>query len=49
MLIDKVLCERDVVYAAGGEPGLILKLRGEDLCRASGGRVALLGHPDTSL
>lgn len=45
VLVHKDLCHRDVVYAPAGERGLVLKIRGEDLCRATGGEDALLGHP----
>lgn len=44
VLADKSIGERDVVYCWAGEPGLVLKLRTQDLLDASDAREALLGH-----
>lgn len=46
-LVDKALPAREVLYAPGGQPQLVLKLRGEDLLRATGGTGATLGSPAT--
>lgn len=46
MLLDKHLLALEVVYAPAGEPGVILKIRPEDLLRATGAIPVLLGEPD---
>ena len=46
-VLDADLAEVDVLYAAGGDPGVMLVLRAEDLIRATAARVAVLAEePD---
>lgn len=45
VLVDKTLVDRDVLYAPGGQPGLVLKIRGGDLLAAAGGTTGILGQP----
>lgn len=41
-VLDAALAEADVLYAAGGDPGVMLVLRSEDLIRATAATVAPL-------
>ena len=43
-LVDKNLLAYEVVYAPAGEPSVLLKIRSEDLVRATGATPALLGE-----
>jgi Cys-tRNA(Pro)/Cys-tRNA(Cys) deacylase len=40
MIMDRTLAEQEVLYFAGGEPTTLLKIRPDDLVRASGAKVA---------
>ncbi len=40
VLLDRTLAEQEVLYFAGGEPSTLLKIRPEDLVRATGARAA---------
>lgn len=40
VVMDRTLADQEVLYFAGGEPTTLLKIRPEDLIRASGARVA---------
>jgi prolyl-tRNA editing enzyme YbaK/EbsC (Cys-tRNA(Pro) deacylase) len=40
LLVDERLAGQDVVYTAAGEPGVILKVRGADLIKATSAVVA---------
>ena len=40
VIIDRTLAGQDVLYFAAGEASAVLKLRGRDLVRATGARVA---------
>jgi prolyl-tRNA editing enzyme YbaK/EbsC (Cys-tRNA(Pro) deacylase) len=40
IIIDRNLADEDVLYFAAGEASAVLKLRGRDLVRATGARVA---------
>jgi Cys-tRNA(Pro)/Cys-tRNA(Cys) deacylase len=40
LVVDKQVADQDVVYAAAGEPGVILKVRGADLIKATSAVVA---------
>jgi prolyl-tRNA editing enzyme YbaK/EbsC (Cys-tRNA(Pro) deacylase) len=43
-LMDKNVLTFEVVYAPAGEPSVVLKIRSEDLVRATGATPALLGE-----
>jgi prolyl-tRNA editing enzyme YbaK/EbsC (Cys-tRNA(Pro) deacylase) len=46
-LLDEALLDADVLYAPGGDPGVMLTLRSSDLIRATAADiVALAGTPD---
>ncbi|HZD68771.1 MAG TPA: YbaK/EbsC family protein [Actinomycetes bacterium] len=46
VVVDEQLTREDVVYTAAGEPGVILKVRGVDLAKASGAVVSqVTSHP----
>lgn len=40
VIMDRTLADQEVLYFAGGEPTTLLKIRPDDLVRASGGKVA---------
>jgi Cys-tRNA(Pro)/Cys-tRNA(Cys) deacylase len=40
LVVDERVAVQDVVYAAAGEPGVILKVRGDDLVKATSAVVA---------
>jgi prolyl-tRNA editing enzyme YbaK/EbsC (Cys-tRNA(Pro) deacylase) len=40
LVVDEQVADQDVVYAAAGEPGVILKVRGADLVKATSAVVA---------
>jgi prolyl-tRNA editing enzyme YbaK/EbsC (Cys-tRNA(Pro) deacylase) len=40
LVVDEQVAAQDVVYAAAGEPGVILKVRGADLVKATSAVVA---------
>ena len=40
LVVDEQVASQDVVYAAAGEPGVILKVRGADLVKATSAVVA---------
>jgi prolyl-tRNA editing enzyme YbaK/EbsC (Cys-tRNA(Pro) deacylase) len=40
LVVDERVAAQDVVYAAAGEPGVILKVRGADLVKATSAVVA---------
>lgn len=40
VLLDRTLAEQEVLYFAGGEPSTLLKIRPQDLVRATGAKVA---------
>ena len=40
VVVDRPLADKPVLYFAGGEATVVLKVRGEDLVRASGAKVA---------
>jgi prolyl-tRNA editing enzyme YbaK/EbsC (Cys-tRNA(Pro) deacylase) len=40
LVVDERVATQDVVYAAAGEPGVILKVRGADLVKATSAVVA---------
>jgi prolyl-tRNA editing enzyme YbaK/EbsC (Cys-tRNA(Pro) deacylase) len=40
LVVDERVADQDVVYAAAGEPGVILKVRGADLIKATSAVVA---------
>ena len=40
LVVDERVASQDVVYAAAGEPGVILKVRGADLIKATSAIVA---------
>jgi prolyl-tRNA editing enzyme YbaK/EbsC (Cys-tRNA(Pro) deacylase) len=40
LVVDQQVADQDVVYAAAGEPGVILKVRGADLIKATSAVVA---------
>jgi hypothetical protein len=40
LVVDEQVASQDVVYAAAGEPGVILKVRGADLIKATSAVVA---------
>lgn len=40
LVVDEQVADQDVVYAAAGEPGVILKVRGADLIKATSAVVA---------
>jgi Cys-tRNA(Pro)/Cys-tRNA(Cys) deacylase len=40
LVVDEEVASQDVVYAAAGEPGVILKVRGADLVKATNAVVA---------
>ena len=42
VLIDESMAREDVLYFPGGEPHAVLKVRGSDLVRAAGAKVAAL-------
>jgi prolyl-tRNA editing enzyme YbaK/EbsC (Cys-tRNA(Pro) deacylase) len=46
VVLDEALFEADVLYAAGGDPGVMLVMRSEDLIRATSATVASLGTVD---
>jgi prolyl-tRNA editing enzyme YbaK/EbsC (Cys-tRNA(Pro) deacylase) len=39
-VVDERVATQDVIYAAAGEPGVILKVRGADLVKATSAVVA---------
>ena len=46
MVVDEHVAAQDVVYTAAGEPGVILKVRGADLVKATSavvGRITRQG------
>ncbi len=46
VVVDEQLTREDVVYAAAGEPGVILKVRGVDLAKVTGAVVSqVTGQP----
>jgi len=40
VIMDRTLADQEVLYFAGGEPTTLLKIRPDDLVRASGAKVA---------
>ena len=40
LIVDRALDRDDVLYFAGGEPRAVLKIRGKDLIKATGAKVA---------
>lgn len=40
VILDRTLAEQEVLYLAGGEPSTMLKIRPDDLVRATGAKVA---------
>ena len=40
LVVDELVAGQDVIYAAAGEPGVILKVRGADLVKATSAVVA---------
>ena len=46
VVIDPSLLEADVLYASGGDPGVMLVIRSEDLVRATAGVIAPLSVPE---
>ena len=44
ILVDKNVLTHEVVYAPAGEPSVVLKIRSEDLVRATGATPVLLGE-----
>jgi Cys-tRNA(Pro)/Cys-tRNA(Cys) deacylase len=45
VLIDRSVLAAEIVYTAGGEPGVILKIRPDDLVRATAGILADVAQP----
>ena len=45
IIIDQRVAEQDVVYTAAGEAGVILKIRGGDLVKATNALVAPVARP----
>lgn len=45
VVADKALGQQEVLYFAGGDANAILKLRGEDLVKATGAKVARIARP----
>jgi prolyl-tRNA editing enzyme YbaK/EbsC (Cys-tRNA(Pro) deacylase) len=45
LVVDEHLAEQDVVYTAAGEPGVILKVRGADLVKATSAAVFGVARP----
>jgi Cys-tRNA(Pro)/Cys-tRNA(Cys) deacylase len=43
VIMDRTLAEQEVLYFAGGEATTLLKIRPDDLVRASGAKVARVG------
>src|SRR4051812_31524100 len=44
VVVDRALAEQEVLYFAGGEATAILKVRGDDLVKASGAKVARIAR-----
>lgn len=44
LVVDEQVADQDVVYAAAGEPGVILKVRGADLIKATSAVVARIAR-----
>jgi prolyl-tRNA editing enzyme YbaK/EbsC (Cys-tRNA(Pro) deacylase) len=44
LVVDEQVAAQDVVYAAAGEPGVILKVRGADLVKATSAVVARIAR-----
>ena len=44
LVVDQQVADQDVVYAAAGEPGVILKVRGADLIKAASAVVARIAR-----
>lgn len=40
VIVERTLAEQEVLYIAGGEPSTLLKIRPDDLVRATGAKVA---------
>jgi Cys-tRNA(Pro)/Cys-tRNA(Cys) deacylase len=40
VIMDRTLADQEVLYFAGGEPSTMLKIRADELARASGAKVA---------
>jgi prolyl-tRNA editing enzyme YbaK/EbsC (Cys-tRNA(Pro) deacylase) len=40
VIMDRTLADQEVLYFAGGEPSTMLKIRADELVRASGAKVA---------
>lgn len=45
VVVDRQLGQQEVVYFAAGDANAILKLRGEDLLKATGGKAARIARP----
>jgi Cys-tRNA(Pro)/Cys-tRNA(Cys) deacylase len=45
VVADRKLAGQEVLYFAGGDPTAILKIRGEDLVKATGAKVARIARP----
>jgi prolyl-tRNA editing enzyme YbaK/EbsC (Cys-tRNA(Pro) deacylase) len=45
VVIDQLVAEQDVVYTAAGEAGVILKVRGHDLVKATNALVVPVARP----
>lgn len=43
VVIDPALLSGEIVYTSGGEPGVLLKIRSEDIVRATDGVIAEVG------
>jgi prolyl-tRNA editing enzyme YbaK/EbsC (Cys-tRNA(Pro) deacylase) len=44
LFVDEQVAAQDVVYAAAGEPGVILKVRGADLVKATSAVIARIAR-----
>jgi Cys-tRNA(Pro)/Cys-tRNA(Cys) deacylase len=40
VLLDRTMADQEILYFAGGEPTMLLKIRADDLIRASGAKIA---------
>jgi prolyl-tRNA editing enzyme YbaK/EbsC (Cys-tRNA(Pro) deacylase) len=45
VVVDRLVAEQDVVYTAAGEAGMILKVRGPDLVKATNALVVPVARP----
>jgi len=48
VVVDRSLDREDVLYFLGGEPRIVLKIRGTDLVRATGATVAPIASPSSA-